>query len=71
MNTTQAGYFMSLHRPVTVEELKNAKAEEISPGRWKFPDRSVGRLLNTARGVRVHGGDVAAIYFDEESDDGG
>ncbi len=30
MKMTQAGYFMSLHKPVTVEELKNAKAKEIS-----------------------------------------
>ncbi len=63
--TTQAGYFASLHRPITSEELRKAKAEEISPGLWRFPDRSVGKSLNQSRPVLKEGVMVDAIYFDE------
>ena len=63
--STQAGFFESLHRLITAEELLTSKAEQIAPGLWKFPDQSVGRTLKHCRFVFEEGAMVAAIYFEE------
>src|SRR5690349_18903882 len=50
---TTAGYFQTLRRRITANELGKAKAQKISTDEngdvFSFPDGSVGRLLKSGR----------------------